>query len=165
MKGSIIASSIIELVIAGIVILIGSFLLSNLFGGFIDSEDENVYTVRDLASFTDSVSKNKCAEMDFNLKSGYRIEHNSNKLELIKDGNDGPVTSVKMKRSIMVIDNKIYNTIESNLPINVDFSRDISARSCVCNNDGKVTLSKMPYQYGIASGCSLIDTVSGAVIG
>ena len=62
MKGSIIASSIIELVIAGIVILIGSFLLSNLFGGFIDSEDENVFTVRDLATFTDSVSKNKCAE-------------------------------------------------------------------------------------------------------
>jgi len=159
MRGSIIASSIIELVIAGMVILIGSFLVSNLFGGFIDSEDDNIFTVRDLSFFTDSVKKDNCAELEFFLDKGYKIEHLSNKLNLIKDGTEKPITSVDMKRNIIVKDNDFFNTIQGELPINIDFSKEIDSRACICNDDGNIVLSKMPYQYGIASGCSITEVI------
>ena len=79
-RGRIIASSIIELVIAGMVILIGAFLLSNLFGGLTEGEDLNINTAQDIAYYADELPKGKCAQLDnFFIDEGYRIENNENK--------------------------------------------------------------------------------------
>jgi len=157
MKGSITAYSIIELVIAGMVVLIGGFLISNLFGGLVDDNDESIFTIRDMASYTDSIKKNSCADFEFNLKQGYKIEHTSSKLNLIQEGKSEPLTSVSMKKKINIADNEYFNSFGNILPINKDYSKKIETRACICNDDGKIILSKMPYQYGIASGCSISD--------
>jgi len=161
MKGSITAYSIIELVIAGMVVLIGGFLLSNLFGGLIENDDESIFTIRDLAAFSDSLSKDKCADFDFLIKEGFRMEHISGKLSLIEEGKSDPVNSVSMKKSVRISDNDLFNSINNEFPINIDFTRKIDTRACVCNDGGTIILSKMPYQYGIASGCSIGEAIFG----
>ena len=155
-RGSIIASSIIELVIAGMVILIGAFLLSNLFGGLTEGEDLNINTAQDLAYYADELPKGKCAQLDnFFIDEGYRIENNDNKIILSKSGEENPITEIESRKKFEISDQDTYNTVGNDFPINIDYSQKIEERTCLCNNDGTMYLSRMPYQYGIASGCGL----------
>ena len=98
-RGSIIASSIIELVIAGMVILIGAFLLSNLFGGLTEGEDLNINTAQDIAYYADELPKGKCAQLDnFFIDEGYRIENNENKIILSKFDEENSITEIESRK-------------------------------------------------------------------
>ncbi len=154
-RGSIIASSIIELVIAGMVILIGAFLLSNLFGGLTEGEDLNINTAQDIAYYADELPKGKCAQLDnFFIDEGYRIENNENKIILSKFDEENSITEIESRKKVVILDQDTYNTVGNDFPINIDYSQKIEERTCLCNNKGIMYLSKMPYQYGIASGCA-----------
>jgi len=165
MKGSIIGTSIIELVLAGIVILIGAFFLSNLFGGSISSDDRNIFTIRDIASYSNDLPSGKCASIDdFFIDQGFRIEKIENKLNLVKEKDNKILTELKVNKNFYISDQDKFNTINNDFPINIDFSEKIEKRTCLCNNDGIIKISLMPYQYGIASGCGIAgDSLSEAV--